>query len=106
MPLEKSLHIVMFAAEAVPYVKVGGLADVVGALPKVLERLGQKLTVILPGYRAISRSRFAIHAHEPIPNFNVPMGRSYSRAEVHHAKMPDTDIDVFFLSCPEYFDRD
>ena len=33
------LSVVMFAAEAVPYVKVGGLGDVVGALPKYLEKL-------------------------------------------------------------------
>ncbi|HTG74888.1 MAG TPA: glycogen/starch synthase, partial [Terriglobia bacterium] len=34
------LHIVMLAAECVPYAKVGGLADVIGALPRELEKLG------------------------------------------------------------------
>ena len=48
-------HIVMFSAEAAPFVKVGGLADVVGALPKFLEKLGVQVSVVLPAYQAIAR---------------------------------------------------
>ncbi|QTH44692.1 glycogen synthase GlgA [Cohnella sp. LGH] len=45
---------VMFAAsEAMPLVKTGGLADVVGALPKALAKLGAEVTVVLPKYEAI-----------------------------------------------------
>jgi len=44
----------MFAAsEAMPLVKTGGLADVVGALPKALAKLGAEVTVVLPKYEAI-----------------------------------------------------
>ncbi len=45
---------VMFAAsEAMPLVKTGGLADVVGALPKALAKQGAEVTVVLPKYEAI-----------------------------------------------------
>ncbi len=47
---------VMFAAsEAMPLVKTGGLADVVGALPKALAKLGAEITVVLPKYGAIPK---------------------------------------------------
>lgn len=47
---------VMFAAsEAMPLVKTGGLADVVGALPKALAKLGVEVTVVLPKYGEIPK---------------------------------------------------
>ena len=36
---EKSLKILFLSAEAVPFAKVGGLADVAGSLPKALQAL-------------------------------------------------------------------
>ena len=46
---------VLFAAsECVPFVKTGGLADVVGALPKALIKEGVDTRVILPLYRDVS----------------------------------------------------
>lgn len=47
-----SLHVVMVAAEARPFATTGGLAEVVGALPLALARLGHRATVILPRYRS------------------------------------------------------
>ena len=47
------MKIVMAAAECVPFVKTGGLADVMGALPKELVALGHEVTVILPKYSVI-----------------------------------------------------
>ncbi|ULA65075.1 MAG: Glycogen synthase [Nitrospira sp.] len=46
-----SLNIVMAASEAVPYIKTGGLADVAGALPVELAKLGHRVTLIVPHYR-------------------------------------------------------
>lgn len=52
-----SLNIVMAASEAVPYAKTGGLADVVGALPGELAKLGHDVTLILPRYRNFQANR-------------------------------------------------
>ena len=41
MQSEQPLKVLILAAEVVPFAKVGGLADVVGALPKALQALGQ-----------------------------------------------------------------
>ena len=45
------MHIAFAASECVPFSKTGGLADVVGALPRALAALGHQITVYLPKYR-------------------------------------------------------
>lgn len=44
-------HVLHLSAECYPAAKVGGLADVVGALPKYQKRLGWEATVLMPGYQ-------------------------------------------------------
>ena len=44
------MHIIHIAAECYPIAKVGGLGDVVGALPKYLNTIGHKASVIMPYY--------------------------------------------------------
>src|SRR5271165_4564602 len=47
------MHIVFAASECVPFAKTGGLADVVGALPPELVKLGHQVTVYLPYYEGV-----------------------------------------------------
>ncbi|MEO0977280.1 MAG: glycogen synthase GlgA [Pseudomonadota bacterium] len=47
------MNVLLVASECAPFVKTGGLADVVGALPKALEPLGIKSRIILPLYPAL-----------------------------------------------------
>ena len=62
-----SLSIVMAASEAVPYAKTGGLADVVGALPLELAKLGHNVTLVLPRYRAFQRNSVSLRVVGTIP---------------------------------------
>ncbi|MFM9935100.1 MAG: glycogen synthase GlgA [Novosphingobium sp.] len=48
-----TLRVLSVASEAVPMVKTGGLADVVGALPGALAPHGAAMTTLLPGYPAV-----------------------------------------------------
>lgn len=67
------MKIVMAAAECVPFVKTGGLADVMGALPKELVALGHEVTVILPKYSLIPeeyKNEFSLLGEFEVP-FNA-----------------------------------
>lgn len=54
------MKVCFIAAEAAPFVKVGGLGDVIGSLPKSLRELGVDARVILPLYSSIDRDRFGL----------------------------------------------
>ena len=50
---QDTLSIVMITPEAHPFAKTGGLAEVTGALPGALARLGHRVTIVLPRYRGV-----------------------------------------------------
>ena len=62
-PAVPGLRIVMVASEAHPFAKTGGLAEVLGALPAALARLGHDVTVILPRYRGVDVSGGTVVDH-------------------------------------------
>jgi starch synthase len=47
------MNILFASSEVVPFARTGGLADVSAALPAALERLGQKITMVIPGYKSV-----------------------------------------------------
>lgn len=79
---------ILFAiAEAFPLVKVGGLADVGGALPRALSRRGHVVHVVLPDHPDLDRGR-------SVATLAVPMGPLTEQVEVERlATGPDVGLD-------------
>lgn len=66
------MKILYAAAECAPFIKTGGLGDVIGALPKQIAKMGHDVSVILPLYEDIAPE---IKAQlEYWGSFNVPVG--------------------------------
>lgn len=51
------MKIAFCSSEVVPFAKTGGMADVCGSLPLALEKLGQEIIIVLPGYSSIDRKK-------------------------------------------------
>ena len=52
------MKVLFVAAEAAPFVKVGGLGDVIGSLPKALQDENVEARVVLPLYSTIDREKY------------------------------------------------
>ncbi len=81
----KQMKIAFVASEAVPLVKVGGLADVVGALPKALSELGLSSVVILPAYSVIDREAFNLR--DTGIKISSPIGSHWLEASVEETEI-------------------
>ena len=106
MPEKTALSIVMIAAEAAPFTKVGGLGDVIGALPRALRKLGAKVTVIIPAYgNAVGRPA-SVKPCSDIPGFDVSLGNITEYASIFQAAIPGTSVTVYLIGSRRYFERD
>jgi starch synthase len=95
------VKVVFVASEGVPFSKTGGLADVVGALPKALAALGHEVEVILPRYRTTPQGAGVPHAR----SLTLPLGSGYKFAAVQGAGRTQ-QVQTYLIDCPELFDRD
>ena len=103
MNAQRPLKILQFAAEAVPFAKTGGLADVVGSLPKALKRLGHDVRVVMPRYGRISIEKFGLkRILDPFP---VPLGDGTDPAAILEGTIGD-DVPVYFVENHRLYDRD
>jgi starch synthase len=97
------MYIVFAASECTPWAKTGGLADVVGALPRALAKLGHKVSVFLPYYRQVAK--LAPQAAPVLPSVTIPFP-SYNRfVRILDGGMKD-GVQHYFVDSPELFDRE
>ena len=97
------MKILFVASECVPFCKTGGLADVVGALPKALRAKRHDVRIVLPKYKSIRGQEFGIK--ETGEYVRVPMGRGrMETADIRVAKT-EKGIPVYFVNHDGYFGR-
>ncbi|MFA5139579.1 MAG: glycogen/starch synthase [Elusimicrobiota bacterium] len=95
------MQVVLAASEAVPFCKTGGLADVAGALARELARMGLRVTLFVPYYRAV---RQATASTEPLPGkISVRLGDRTVEARLLRASTGSAE--ALLVDCPEFYDR-
>ncbi|MGD0506534.1 MAG: glycogen synthase GlgA [Terriglobales bacterium] len=95
------MHIAFAASECVPFSKTGGLADVVGALPRALAALGHQVSVYLPRYRQTKLT----DPQTVVRSITVPFDDKYRFCSVVTAGS-SAGIRFYFVDYPPYFDRE
>ncbi|HEU5227662.1 MAG TPA: glycogen synthase GlgA [Ktedonobacteraceae bacterium] len=103
MQYEQPLKVLILAAEIVPFAKVGGLADVVGALPKALHALGHDVRLVMPRYRQVDPERFQLNT--VFDSLTVNMGDFQAQTSVRQGEIGD-HIPVYMIDAPRFFERE
>ncbi|MFM8985200.1 MAG: glycogen synthase GlgA [Planctomycetia bacterium] len=97
------MRVLEVASEAAPFAKTGGLADVAGALPEALCRLGCDVTLVIPAHREVFAKGLPI---EPTGiEFEVPIGTRRSVARILRCRRPGTRATVLLVANDDYYDR-
>jgi len=93
-----SVSVLMIGSEALPFSKTGGLADVLGALPIALGKLGHRVTLVTPKYRGTE-------AHGATKVIQVAgVGGAVSETRVFEQPLAE-NVKVVLVDRPELYDR-
>ena len=68
------MKIILASSEVVPFAKTGGLADVTGALPQELEKLGHEVHVFMPFYRCVKENADRYKIEATGQKLEIPIG--------------------------------
>ena len=96
--------VLMATTEAVPFAKTGGLADVCGALPLELAKLGHQVQLFMPAFRQVFDN--AKDVNSTGVELQIPIGNSLMRGRILTTTLPDSDVSVYFIQQDEFFDRE
>jgi starch synthase len=97
------LNIAFVSSEVVPFAKTGGLADVVEALPRELEKLGHHPIVFVPAYRQTRRCGLPLEPTDV--TVSVAIGSKIVAGRLLRSRLPNSQVPVFLVEQDGYFDR-
>ena len=98
--MDKSLQVLMLAAEAIPLAKAGGLADVTTGLAKALRQSGHDVRLMIPHYGFIAEEAFGLSLQRDA--FLVPLGDTWE--EVIPLKgLVDGTLPIYLPGSRRYF---
>ena len=99
----RRLSVLLVATEAVPFAKEGGVADVIGSLPKALATLGHKVAIFLPRYGSIDPARWNL---EPTGiSLTLPLAGSAQFVSIWQTSLPDSPVAAYLLEHEGLFGR-
>jgi starch synthase len=93
--------VLFVASEAAPFRKTGGLADVIGALPKALAARGVDVRVVMPLYGGVHWD----DQERLDGQLSVPMYTGRVRAAVRLGRLPGSTVPIYFVEHHRFFDR-
>lgn len=95
------MKILFASAEVAPFSKAGGLADVMGSLPKYIEK-DAEIAIFTPFHGCIDANKYGI---KELPNSEMwlTFGNQGHKFRLFMCKLPDTDINVFFIHNDWYY---
>jgi starch synthase len=96
------MRILLVASEVAPFAKTGGLADVAGALPKALAKLGHDVRVVLPRHRMVDPVKFQLR--QVMTSFPVPVAGRTADAAIWQGAIDS--VPVFLVGHDGYFNRE
>lgn len=96
------MKILFVAAEAAPFVKAGGLGDVIGGLPKSLVKKGVECRVIIPYYSKIKYGDLAADI-QYLRAITVPIGLRSYYCGIFYTEIEG--VQYYFIDNEQYFNR-
>jgi starch synthase len=100
-----ALKLCVLSSEMVPYAKTGGLADVAGALVRNLRALRHEVRAFLPLYAIVRRSHVELQPVSGVQHVALRIGDTPYTFSLLTSRFPGTDVPVYFIDCPELYDR-
>ncbi len=96
----ENLKVQLIAAELTPLAKVGGLADVVGALPKALKKIGVDVRIVIPKYGIVDKNEFPME--KIVDEIKVPFDDGAQPIAVWQTLLPGSNVPVYLIEHEEY----
>ncbi len=97
------MRIAVVSPEVVGFAKTGGLADVAGALPVALEKLGEEVVVFMPLFNCIRKTG----NFEPTKvRFQIPLGPNLVSGSLAKSRIPNSKVTVYLVENADFFERD
>lgn len=96
------MRILFAASEVAPIIKIGGLGDVIGSLPKALSKIDVEVDIVVPYFPSAKVDKLkVVRSFE----FQVPYNTNSYTVEVYKTKLPESDVDVFLLGNTDFFSK-
>jgi len=100
---ETPLNIVFASSEVAPLAKTGGLADVCGALPAELTRMGHQVCVFMPAFRQTKQYAGDLECTDI--TFDIPISGRIVSGRLLKTSLPDGVTPVYLVQNDDYYDR-
>ena len=91
-----NLKIAIFSAECSPFIKVGGLGDVIGSLPIALKNLGLNVIIIIPYFKKIK-----INKKKKV-SFKIKFNNKQEIVNIYQDKLPNSNLSIYFIDNRHY----